>query len=118
MGELLEEVEYLRKAVEAQERKISDLTAKSERRTPLLGEGLDGHAASSAADLEALAQAHTTIAKAFGDVMSEHACSRLVDDPILKFTALLFRQPLLRRTFYLLTCFMWLFALFHAAGGE
>mmetsp|Transcript_26734 Transcript_26734/g.70215 ORF Transcript_26734/g.70215 Transcript_26734/m.70215 type:complete len:431 (-) Transcript_26734:470-1762(-) len=112
--ELTEEMDYLRKAVEAKEKKIETMSAKTERRA---SQSFDISAPRSAADREALLDAHSAIAKAFGDVMAENPCLRVLDEPTLKFTALLFKQPLLRRLYYIISVFLWVFALLHAIGG-
>jgi len=112
--ELTKEVDYLRKAVEAKEKKIETMSAKTERRA---SQSFDISAPRSAADREALLDAHSAIAKAFGDVMAENPCLRVLDEPTLKFTALLFKQPILRRLYYIISVFLWVFALLHAIGG-
>jgi len=100
--------------VEAKEKKIETMSAKTERRA---SQSFDISAPRSAADREALLDAHSAIAKAFGDVMAENPCLRVLDEPTLKFTALLFKQPILRRLYYIISVFLWVFALLHAIGG-
>ncbi|CAK9058083.1 unnamed protein product [Durusdinium trenchii] len=93
--ELLDEVTYLRRAGEAKERRIQDLQAEKaamERRFLVKASaGVDSG--------DIMLEAHTAIAKAFGDVTVQHPCLRLLDEPMLKFMAVLFKQPLFRRMF-------------------
>jgi len=67
---------------------------------------------------EAMLEAHSAIAKAFGDAASQHPCARLIDEPTLKLTAALFRHPLLRRFFFGVSTVMWLFALRTAVAPD
>eukprot|EP00913_Durusdinium_trenchii_P018485 g17367.t1 len=94
--ELLDEVTYLRRAGEAKERRIQDLQAEKaamERRFLVKASaGVDSG--------DIMLEAHTAIAKAFGDVTVQHPCLRLLDEPMLKFMAVLFKQPLFRRMFF------------------
>mmetsp|Transcript_44635 Transcript_44635/g.105865 ORF Transcript_44635/g.105865 Transcript_44635/m.105865 type:complete len:487 (+) Transcript_44635:63-1523(+) len=110
--ELLQEVDYLRKANEAKERRISGLAeekANLEKRA--LGREADTHA-----DREVMMAAHTAIAKAFGDISAGSPALRLVDEPLLKFTAVLFKQPMVRRVFFAVTTLMWASALVNAVS--
>lgn len=94
--ELLDEVAYLRKAGEAKERRVQDLQAEKaamERR--FLVKASAGVADSG----DVMLEAHTAIARAFGDTSLQHPCLRLLDEPMLKFMALLFKQPIFRRMF-------------------
>jgi len=113
--ELLDEVSYLRKSVEVKEKRLQELAGEKatlEKRLMIRGGGLDlGH---NSASREAMLEAHTAIAKAFGDVSAEHPCARLLDEPLLKFTAALFRQPIFRRVFYAASALIWAFSLTHA----
>lgn len=109
--ELLDEVSYLRQTSETKDRRLRDLGAEKallEKRAAAL--------CAHEAGREAMLEAHTAIAKAFGDSAMEHPCVRLIDEPLLKFTALLFRQPLFRRVFYGASAVMWVFAFIHAIG--
>jgi len=94
--ELLDEVAYLRKTGEAKERRVQELQAEKaamERRM------LVKASAGSEAAGEVMLEAHTAIARAFGDMTMEHPCLRLVDEPTLKLMAVLFKQPPFRRMF-------------------
>lgn len=107
--ELLDEVAYLRQANETKDRRLRDIgdeKAVLEKRAAALSTQEGGR--------EAMLAAHTAIAKAFGDSATEHPCVRLIDEPLLKFTALLFRQALFRRVFYGASAVMWVFAFIHA----
>ncbi|CAJ1374487.1 unnamed protein product [Effrenium voratum] len=113
--ELLDEVAYLRKAGEAKERRVQDLQAEKtamERR--LLVKASAG--VSDAGDL--MLEAHTAIARAFGDMSMQHPCLRLLDEPILKLMALLFQQPLFRRMFFGATAMLWVYALTLSLTGS
>eukprot|EP00439_Symbiodinium_sp_Y106_P086557 s46_g34.t1 len=113
--ELLDEVAYLRRAGEAKERRVQDLQAENgalERR--LLVKASSG--VSDAGDV--MLEAHTAIAQAFGDLSAQHPCLRLLDEPILRLLALLFKQPLFRRMFFVASAFLWAFSLLHALTSD
>jgi hypothetical protein len=110
--ELLDEVAYLRKASETKERRIRELGEEKAFLEKRLARGKEG--TEQTVGREAMLEAHTAIAKAFGDASADHPCIRLLDEPLLKFTAALFRQALFRRVFYAASALMWVFALRHA----
>lgn len=116
--ELLEEVSYLRESVASRERRLQALSAEKtqlEKRAMAHGGGLEIDPATGRYDREAMLEAHTAIAKAFGDVSTESGLLRCFDEPLLKFTAVLFKQSLLRRMFFLVSAVMWVFGVCHAA---
>lgn len=116
--ELLEEVTCLRESVASRERRLQTLVAEKaqlEKRAMARGGGLEIDPSVRAVDREAMLAAHTAIAKAFGDVSAESSVARCVDEPLLKFTAVLFRQSLFRRMFFIVSAVMWVFAFSHAA---
>mmetsp|Transcript_23791 Transcript_23791/g.68673 ORF Transcript_23791/g.68673 Transcript_23791/m.68673 type:complete len:332 (-) Transcript_23791:78-1073(-) len=114
LQELEGEVAYLRKALEVKEQKLQeslkdraclqqrDLAEKAAARDPERG----------------LLDAHTAIAAAFGDALSGPPIVRFFDEPLLRFTALLFKQPFFRRAFFASSAMTWLFVLHHIVAAK
>lgn len=114
--ELLDEIEFLKKSVEVKDKKLQEAMAergKAEKRLIHQGGGIDLPVGVQR-HREAMLDAHTAIAKAFGDTAEEHPCTRLFDDPMLRVTAALFKHPVFRRLFFAASGLMWVFALRHA----
>ncbi|CAE8584153.1 unnamed protein product, partial [Polarella glacialis] len=108
--ELLEEVAYLRKTGELKEKRVQELQAEKaavERRL-LVRVGDAGG--------DSMLEAHTAIARAFGDLSAEHPVLRVLDQPSLKLMAALFKTPPLRRVFFVASALVWLFALSQAVS--
>lgn len=105
--ELLDEVSYLRKSKDAKDRRLRDLGNEKVE----LDKQLASADAAGGANREAMLQAHTAIARAFGEMETELPFTRLLDEPLLKFTAALFKQALFRRVFFGASAVMWIFAL-------
>lgn len=107
--ELLDEVAYLRKTGDAKEKRAQDLQAEKaglERRLLVKARDTSGG--------DVMLEAHTAIARAFGDLSMEHPCLRFLDEPTLKLMAVLFKQAAFRRIFFVATLFIWVFALYRA----
>eukprot|EP00928_Gymnodinium_smaydae_P082865 TRINITY_DN6613_c1_g3_i1.p1 TRINITY_DN6613_c1_g3~~TRINITY_DN6613_c1_g3_i1.p1 ORF type:complete len:392 (+),score=96.84 TRINITY_DN6613_c1_g3_i1:55-1230(+) len=107
--ELLDSIASLRKAADAKDRRWKELDAEKSRLERLQASRSAGLGAGDAAMVEA----HSAIAAAFAGLAREHPCIRLFDEPMLKLTTLLFRQPIIRRMFYMGCVLIWLFAVHH-----
>jgi len=108
--ELAAEVAYLRKALDAREQRLREAT---EERQCLQQRDLASKAAARDPEHGLLLEAHTAIAAAFGDSLSAPPLVRFIDEPLLRFTAVLFKQSFFRRAFYASTALIWIFALHH-----
>lgn len=109
--ELIEEVEYLKKTTDIKNRRLQELAdekAQLERRA--LEKSSSSSSSGKGPSQQCMMEAHVAIAMAFGDAGSDHPCLRLMDEPSLKFTAALFKQPLFRRAFFFSSGILWLFA--------
>lgn len=109
--ELIEEVSYLRKTISAKDRRIKEVAiekAHLERRAPTDPAAVAADASKSSVE------PHVALARALGDPGEAHPCARLLDDPLLMFTAVLMKQPLIRRAFYTLSLMVWLAACSYA----
>jgi len=115
--QLHEEVEYLRKSADIKEKRLQEVVAEKNQFERRLGER-DVEAAGGHGGREAMLEAHTAIAKAFGDSSGQHPCMRLLDEPMLKFTAVLFKQPLFRRVFFFASLVLWVFAIRYAISPQ
>eukprot|EP00929_Paragymnodinium_shiwhaense_P055988 TRINITY_DN28021_c0_g1_i1.p1 TRINITY_DN28021_c0_g1~~TRINITY_DN28021_c0_g1_i1.p1 ORF type:complete len:398 (-),score=131.81 TRINITY_DN28021_c0_g1_i1:47-1240(-) len=121
--QLQSELASLRAADERRERQFKELTAQKTRLERLEAAGKASAECGSVGNAlsddvrEAMCQAHYTIAKAFGDVSLEAPLMRVFDEPMLKFTAFLFKQPQFRRVFFGATAVIWAFGMLRAIGA-
>mmetsp|Transcript_50107 Transcript_50107/g.141990 ORF Transcript_50107/g.141990 Transcript_50107/m.141990 type:complete len:405 (+) Transcript_50107:66-1280(+) len=124
--QLLQEKAELKQAGEAAERRVHELTGEKaflEQRVlnRAASDAASGNGGSGEGKHEAMLEAHMSIAHAFGSTSMEHPCLRLADEPTLKFTILLLKNPLVRRVFFGFTSSIWLFAIrsvFLQQGGS
>lgn len=115
--EVLDEVQYLKKSIQARDTKLQEAAAEKarlERRILEQGGGISLEEGQPRMHRQAMLEAHTAIARAFGDVYEKHPLVKIVDEPLLKATTILFKQPLARRAFFFTTVIMWVLALRHA----
>mmetsp|Transcript_39445 Transcript_39445/g.91503 ORF Transcript_39445/g.91503 Transcript_39445/m.91503 type:complete len:347 (-) Transcript_39445:60-1100(-) len=110
LQELADEVAYLHKSLEAKEQKLQEVTREKEC---LQQRSVAGKTAARDPESGHLFDAHTAIAAAFGDSLSGPPVVRCFDEPILRFTAFLFRQRFLRMTFFASSMLIWVYALHH-----
>lgn len=111
---LLQEKALLKRMGEEAERRVHDLAGEKaflEQRVMACGTSTSSTSTGGGdGKHEAMLEAHMSIAHAFGLISMEHPCLRLGDEPMLKLTVLLLKQPLVRRVFFGFTLSVWVIA--------